>query len=147
MCAVTQGAYSFQLVTATCNLLAQTLQWRITETGKLKVHKVIQFYIYIYKTMEMIIDSEGREIKLLIGFLIQRIFFPRFQNQQKQKWHLHNYAFKLGRVSNMNLVYGLALDEFSVAEVDKWIERQPSVQEVIGSNPVEDSDLFFVPRS
>ena len=124
MCAVTQGAYSFQLVTATCNLLAQTLQWPITETGKLKVHNVIQFYIYIYiyiyKTMEMIIDSEGREIKSLIGFLIQRIFFPRFQNQQKQKWHLHYYAFKLGRVSNMNLVYGLALDEFSVAEVDKW---------------------------
>ena len=46
---------------------------------------------------------------------------------QKQKWHLHNYAFKLGRVSNMNLVYGLALDEFSVAEVYKWIERHTSV--------------------
>ena len=36
---------------------------------------------------------------------------------------------------NMNLVYGLAVYEFS------------GVWEVIGSNPVWDSDVFFVPRS
>ena len=32
----------------------------------------------------------------------------------------------------MNLVYGLALHEFSVTQ---WIEHPPSVREVIGSNP------------
>ena len=44
----------------------------------------------------------------------------------------------------MDLVYGLALYEFSVAQ---WIERPPGVLEVIGSNPVGDSNFFFVPRS
>ena len=44
----------------------------------------------------------------------------------------------------MNLVHGLALHEFSIAQ---WIERPPGVWEVIGSNPVGDSDFFFVPRS
>ena len=39
----------------------------------------------------------------------------------------------------INLVYGLALHEFSVAQ---WIERLPGVWEVIGSNPVADSDFF-----
>ena len=43
-----------------------------------------------------------------------------------------------------NLVYGLALNEFSIAQ---WIERPPGVWEVIGSNPVGDSDFFFAPRS
>ena len=42
----------------------------------------------------------------------------------------------------MNLVYGLALHEFSVTQ---WIERPPGVWEIIGSN--FDSDFFFVPRS
>ena len=85
--------------------------------------------------MEMIIDSEGREIKLLIEYLkgtvciacrsyYKEVFlnleeiFSQILEPAKQKWHLHNYAFKLGHVSNMNLVYGLAFDEFSVAEVD-----------------------------
>ena len=46
---------------------------------------------------------------------------------------------------NMNLVYGLALHEFSIAQ---WIECPPGVWEIIlGSNPVGDSDFFFVPRS
>ena len=40
----------------------------------------------------------------------------------------------------MNLVYGLALHEFSVTQ---WIERPPGVWEIIGSN--FDSDFFFVP--
>ena len=45
----------------------------------------------------------------------------------------------------MNLVYGLALHEFSIAQ---WIECPPGVWEIIlGSNPVGDSDFFFVPRS
>ena len=44
----------------------------------------------------------------------------------------------------MNLVYGLALLEFSIAQ---WIERSPGVWEVISSNPVGDSDFFFVLRS
>ena len=44
----------------------------------------------------------------------------------------------------MNLVYGLALYEFSVAQ---WIQRLPDVGEVIGSNPVGDSDFLFFPRS
>ena len=44
----------------------------------------------------------------------------------------------------MDLVYGLALYEFSVAQ---WIERPPGVWEVIGSNPVGVSDFFFVQRS
>ena len=39
----------------------------------------------------------------------------------------------------MSLVYGLALHEFSVAQ---WIERPPGVWEVIGFNPVGDSDFF-----
>ena len=44
----------------------------------------------------------------------------------------------------MNLVYGLALHEFSVAQ---WIERPPGVWEVIGFNPFGDSNFFFfVPR-
>ena len=38
----------------------------------------------------------------------------------------------------MNLVYGLALLEFSIAQ---WIERPPGVWKVIGSNPVGDSDF------
>ena len=29
----------------------------------------------------------------------------------------------------------------------KWIERPPGVWEVIGSNPVGNSDFLFVPRS
>ena len=45
-------------------------------------------------------------------------------------------------VSNKDLVYGLALHEFSVAH-----ERLPSVWELIGSNPVGDWDFFFVPHS
>ena len=40
----------------------------------------------------------------------------------------------------MNLIYGLALRELSVA---KWIERQPSVWKVIGLNPVGNSHVFF----
>ena len=40
----------------------------------------------------------------------------------------------------MNLVYGLALHEFSVAQ---WIERLPGVWEVIGSISVGDSDFFL----
>ena len=44
----------------------------------------------------------------------------------------------------MNLVYGLALHELSVAQ---WIECPPGVSEVIGSNPIEDLEFFFVPRS
>ena len=40
----------------------------------------------------------------------------------------------------MNLVYGLTLHEFSVAQV--WIERLPGVWEVVGSHPVGDSDFF-----
>ena len=44
----------------------------------------------------------------------------------------------------MNLVYGLALHEFSVAQ---WIGCPPEVWEVIGLNPVRDFDFFFVPRS
>ena len=39
----------------------------------------------------------------------------------------------------INLVYGLTLHEFSLAQ---WIERLPGVWEVIGSNPVADSDFF-----
>ena len=42
----------------------------------------------------------------------------------------------------MNLVYGLALPEFSVAQ---RIERPPGVWEVMGSISVGDSDFFFVP--
>ena len=41
-------------------------------------------------------------------------------------------------MSNVNLVYGLPLHEFSV---DQWIERPPGVWEVIGSNPDGDSDF------
>ena len=44
------------------------------------------------------------------------------------------------RVSNMNLVYGFALHESSVA-----LERPPGFKEVIGSNPVGDSDFFLCP--
>ena len=45
----------------------------------------------------------------------------------------------------MNLVYGLALHEFSVAQ---WIGCPPEVWEVIGLNQaVRDLDFFFVPRS
>ena len=44
----------------------------------------------------------------------------------------------------MNLVYGLALHEFSVAQ---WIECPPIVWEVIGLNPVRDLDFFCVPCS
>ena len=40
----------------------------------------------------------------------------------------------------MNLVYGLALHEFSVAQ---WIGCPPEVWEVIGLNPVRDSDFFL----
>ena len=42
-------------------------------------------------------------------------------------------------MSNMNLVYGLALNELSVAQS---IEHPPGVWEVIGLNPVGDSDFF-----
>ena len=42
-------------------------------------------------------------------------------------------------MSNMNLVYVLALHEFSVAQ---WIEHPPGVWEVIDLNPVGDSDFF-----
>ena len=42
-------------------------------------------------------------------------------------------------MSNMNLVYVLALHEFSVTQ---WIQRPPGVWEVIGLNPVGDSDFF-----
>ena len=45
---------------------------------------------------------------------------------------------------NVNLVYGLALHEVSVAEVDRAPARCLGG---LGSNPVGDSDLFFVPRS
>ena len=41
----------------------------------------------------------------------------------------------------MYLVYGLALHGFSVAQVDRAPAR---VWEVIDSNPVGDSDFFFV---
>ena len=44
----------------------------------------------------------------------------------------------------MNLVYGLALHEFSVAQVDR---APSSVWQVTSSIPVGDSDFFFVPRS
>ena len=44
----------------------------------------------------------------------------------------------------MNLVYGLALHEFAVTQ---RTERPPGVWGVIGSNPVGDSDFFFLPRS
>ena len=44
----------------------------------------------------------------------------------------------------MNLVYGLALHEFSVAQ---WIGCPPEGWEVIGLNPFRDSDFFWVPRS
>ena len=47
-------------------------------------------------------------------------------------------------MSNVNLVYGLPLHEFSV---DQWIERPQGVWEVIDSNPDGDSDFFFVPLS
>ena len=39
----------------------------------------------------------------------------------------------------MNLVYGLTLHEFSVAQ---WIEHPPGVWEVIGFNPFGDSNFF-----
>ena len=45
----------------------------------------------------------------------------------------------------MNLVCGLALHQFFVAQVDK--ERPPGVWEVIGSNPIGVPDFFIVPRS
>ena len=41
-------------------------------------------------------------------------------------------------------LYGLALHEFSIGQ---WIECPPVVWEVIGLNPVRDSDFFFVPHS
>ena len=41
-----------------------------------------------------------------------------------------------------SVVYGLSLHEFSIPQ---WIERPPGVWEVIGSNPVEDSDFFLCP--
>ena len=51
-------------------------------------------------------------------------------------------------IRNMNQhvvhVYGLALHEFPIAQVDR---APPGVWEVIGSNPVGDSDFFSVPRS
>ena len=43
----------------------------------------------------------------------------------------------------MNLVYGLALHEFSVAQVDRAPAR---CLKVIGSNPDGVSDSFLVPR-
>ena len=42
----------------------------------------------------------------------------------------------------MNLVYGLALHEFSIVQ---WIECSPGVWEVIGPNSVGDSDFFLCP--
>ena len=45
---------------------------------------------------------------------------------------------------SIHWVTGALSSEFSVAQ---WIERPPGVWEVIGSNPVRDSDFFFVPRS
>ena len=42
----------------------------------------------------------------------------------------------------MNLVYGLAVHEFAVTQ---RAERPPDVWEVIGSNPVGDSDFFLSP--
>ena len=50
-------------------------------------------------------------------------------------WHWWSLQYA-GHVSNMNLVSGLALNEFSVAQ---WIERPPGVWDVIGSIPVGDS--------
>ena len=53
------------------------------------------------------------------------------------------------RCVNMNLVFGLALHEFTIAQ---WIERLPSNWQVIGSSPVADSSFslssctFFVAR-
>ena len=45
---------------------------------------------------------------------------------------------------SIHWVTGALSSEFSVAQ---WIERPPGVWEVIGSNPVRDSDFLFVPRS
>ena len=61
-------------------------------------------------------------------------------------WPRHCWSLQFaGRVLNMNLVYGLALHEFSVVQVDRAPARR--VWEVIGSNPVGDSEFFFAPRS
>ena len=62
----------------------------------------------------------------------------------------------------MNLVYGLAPHEFSVAQVDRVFSHEATasilvsqnnetaamlVSQIIGSNPVGDSDFLFVPSS
>ena len=44
----------------------------------------------------------------------------------------------------MNLLYDLAVHEFSVAQK---IERPPGVWEDIGSNPIGDSDFFSLPHA
>ena len=47
-------------------------------------------------------------------------------------------------MSYNNLVYGLARHETFIAQ---WLEHPTGVRKVIGSIPVGDSDLFFVPCS
>ena len=44
-------------------------------------------------------------------------------------------------MSCMNLVYGLVCLKSLVAQ---WLEHLTGVQKVIGSNPVWDTDFFFV---
>ena len=51
-------------------------------------------------------------------------------------------AVGMTHVKNESSIYGLALHEFSIAQ---WIERLPGVWEVIGLNPVGDSDFFLCP--
>ena len=89
------------------------------------------------------------------GLLEALVWFERFLAATKVRWQSCLWALKLmtsqtvqgrgsarrhhtvrhrpcwslqyaERVSNMNLVYGLALHEFSVAQELKWIERAPS---------------------
>ena len=104
------------------------------------------------------------------GLLEALVWFERFLAPTKVRWQSCLWALKLmtsqtvqgrgsaprhhtvrhrpcwslqcaERVSNMNLVYGLALREFSVAQVDR-APPHPGVWAFIGSNPVGDSDFF-----
>ena len=52
--------------------------------------------------------------------------------------------FRQGCLSHMNSVKWPCSPQVLVAQ---WKERQPGVQEVMGLNPVRDSDFYFVPRS
>ena len=61
-------------------------------------------------------------------------------------WNVYRIASRTVFSSFFFSVFSFSTSDVRV-HVAQWIERSPCVREVMGSIPVGDSGIFFVPRS